>query len=275
MVKTANKPKSGSKPSRKELKQPDQFVEVGTQSLDWVHNHRHQILAGFIAIILISLGVFLFFYMQERNNKAATQALGEALKTYEAKISNEASSDSTEKTFKTEAERDKAATTEFEKVSQNYASSSAGAFAHLYLGHIYAKQKAFAKAQQAYEQFLRSFPPNDPVRFLGIDALSYVLAQTKKEAESLEQLKRFGEEGAPIYRSFALMRLASHYEAKKDLTKALHFYGLVGQDKLNSEYQKEAKKRAAVLALQAPAQPAPKQPAPAQPAPNQPVAPRK
>lgn len=275
MVKTANKSKSGSKPSRKELKQPDQFVEVGTQSLDWVHNHRHQILAGFVAVILISLGVFLFFYMQERSDKAATQALGEALKTYEAKISKDASTDGTEKTFKTEGEREKAAAAEFEKVTQAHGSSRAGAFAQLYLGHLYAKQKQFPKAQQAYEQFLRAFPPNDPVRFLGIDALAYVLSQTKKESESLEQLKRFGEEGAPIYRSFALMRLASHYEAKKDLKKALHFYGLVGQDKLNAEYQKEAKKRAAILALQAPAAqptPAPKQPTPA---PKQPAAPRK
>ncbi|MCB9638812.1 MAG: tetratricopeptide repeat protein [Myxococcales bacterium] len=269
MVKTANKSKSGSKPSRKEMKQPDQFVEVGTQSLDWVHNHRHQILAGIAAVLVISLGVFLFFYMQERGDRSATNALGEALKVYQAKISKDGDASGTEKTYKTEAARNKASLEAFEKLVQSHGASRSGAFASLYVGHIYAKQKDFTKAQAAYEKFIQSFPANDPLRFLGIDALAYVLSQSKKEKESIEQLKRFSEDGAPIFRSFALMRLAKHYEAQKDLKKAIHFYGLLSKDKLNKEYQKEAKKRSAILALQAGVKtdtqedkPAPKQPKP-------------
>jgi hypothetical protein len=249
VVKTAKKAKSNSKPSRKEIKQADQFIEVSTKSLDWATTYRSQIIGGFIAVIAVAFVVFAFFYWQDQKNASATKLMGEALAVYQGKVTKDENAPTDGgKTFKSEEEKQKASLEAFEKVRNTYPGTKMSAFASLYIGHIRNEQKKYNEAVEAYKRFLSGISEEEPLRFLGVDALAYALSQSKKEEEAIQKLKDFGHRGATSFQAFALQRVAEYYEGKGDITKALHFYRQISKDKVNKELQKQAERRAMLLA---------------------------
>ncbi len=79
------------------------------------------ILYGVAALLVVAILIALFFNWSRRSSGAAQTALGKAIETSQAQISETGTpAGSTAKTFKTEKERSEAAITEFQSVADNY-----------------------------------------------------------------------------------------------------------------------------------------------------------
>ncbi|MEM1008144.1 MAG: hypothetical protein AAGJ35_03990 [Myxococcota bacterium] len=257
MVKIAKKAKDKSHPTRKDMKQPDQFVEVGTKGLELANRYSYPIAIGFGAAIAISFVGFLIVHFSQEKQRSATEALGEALATYEAKIvkpeqnnvqvKNENNEDL--KTFPTRKARAQAAQKAFEQLQKKYPNSQAANFANLYLGHIAQERNQLKSAIAHYERYLKKQSTQDPLAFLGIDALAKALEKHKKAAEGISKLKRYAKKGKNTFRPFSIQQIAQYYEQKGDLKQATRYYKMLQKEK-NKSLQKEAEKRLTMLTLQ-------------------------
>lgn len=91
--------------------------EVGKQ----LEGYKKNILYGVAAIAVIAVIIGIFYTWSSRSKAAAQTALGKAIETSEAQVTNvPAPAGSTGKTFKTSKERSEAAINEFQKVSEQY-----------------------------------------------------------------------------------------------------------------------------------------------------------
>ena len=82
------------------------------------------ILYGIGAVIVLAIIIGIFYSWSSRSNAAAQTALGKAIETSQAKVSDQpVPAGSTEKTFKTEKERADAAIAEFQAVADKFGGS--------------------------------------------------------------------------------------------------------------------------------------------------------
>ncbi len=250
MVKVAKKAKKKNKqPARKDIKQPDQFIEVTTQGVDWVTKYRTPLIAFIIAILLISVAIYSFIRFQKHQNELASAALEKALKVYSAEVTKTppktTAGREAPKTFPTEEKKYAAALKAFQEILKKYPKTQPGRMSLLYLGNVYFHQKKYDKAAESYRNFIKMLASGDPLYYLGVNGLAYVLEAQGKGDEGAKLLEDLLKTGSKSNKIFVLMRLARYYDYKKDWKKARRFYEELAKEK--STYQLEAKKRLAVL----------------------------
>ena len=130
--------------TRKEIKQPDQFVSYSVQVMEWAKSHRNYLLYGVLGIIIIvGLLVAWSFWQQQRQQEAALM-LYEAVKMLNPDEARETSTSDQ-------------VLTQFRRITTEYSSTPASVFAHWYLGHLYYDQGDFTAALAAYQQAQRRF----------------------------------------------------------------------------------------------------------------------
>lgn len=248
MVKVAKKAKS-RKPSRKDIKQPDQFIEATTKSAELLSTYRNPLILFVVAIFLVSLGLFGFNYYRKNQEAASSDQLTKALEHYKAEVKKDAKKDDKKddktKVYATSKEKYTVALKHLKKVADTYPNTRAGSFARLYMANCHFHLKQYAKAQPLYMAFLRKTSPSDPLYYVGANGLAYTLDALKKPKEGLKLLEEASNKGAPSSKAFALLRLAEYHHHRKDYKKARGYYKKLAKDK--SPYQAEAKKRLAIL----------------------------
>lgn len=86
-----------------------------------VEGHSKTILYGIAALVVLGIVAWIFFAWSARSEAAAQAALGKAIATSQARVTDTApAAGSTERTFKTEQERAQAAIAEFETVAEQH-----------------------------------------------------------------------------------------------------------------------------------------------------------
>ncbi len=136
--------------TRKEIKQPDQFIVSTIGVIDWVKLHLHHLLYGVLGVVIIlGLAVGWSAWQRSRGQKAEV-LLYQAVKLLdagadEAGAPNQAAG----------ASQPEKAKQQLQLVVQTYGRTPAAALAHWYLGHVYYEQGDYAAALAAYEQTRR------------------------------------------------------------------------------------------------------------------------
>ena len=133
--------------TRKDLKTDKFAVEVGN-TVEYLEEHRKQatvIGAAVLAIVLIVVGVY---YYQQGQHAQRQAALREALRTFDANISETV--DPFFVTFKTPEEKTEAVDKAFADIAHQYSGSDEAAIATFYLG-ISANSQG--KTEEAEKQF--------------------------------------------------------------------------------------------------------------------------
>ena len=85
-----------------------------------VENNGKNVLYALAAVAVLAILIGIFFAWNRRSNNAAQTALGKAIETSEAQVTESPAPGSTSKTFRTEKERAEAAVNEFQAVADKY-----------------------------------------------------------------------------------------------------------------------------------------------------------
>lgn len=116
----APEPDAKNKPRYKDSFQQNvgkKVEEVGKR----LEGHKKNILYGVAALVVLAIIISAFYLSNARSKAAAQTALGKAIETSEAQVTNvPAPAGSTSKTFKSAKERSEAAIGEFQIVSEQY-----------------------------------------------------------------------------------------------------------------------------------------------------------
>ena len=137
--------------TRKDLKTDRFALEVG-HTVEFLEEHRKQAIvigAAVVAVILVVVGVY---YHQQSQHANRQQALREALRTFDANISETA--DMFFVTFKTQEEKNEAVDKAFADIVHQYPGSDEATIATFYLG-ISANNQG--NTEEAAKYFLKAF----------------------------------------------------------------------------------------------------------------------
>jgi predicted negative regulator of RcsB-dependent stress response len=121
--------------SRKEIRQPDQFVSLSVQIASWIKAHISFLIYGVVAMIVVATLITGWRTWQRHREQQADTALYEATKFIDMRS----------------ADRTKAVE-QLQKLVNDYGSTAAAALAYWHLGHLYFEGKDYPAALKAYRQ---------------------------------------------------------------------------------------------------------------------------
>jgi predicted negative regulator of RcsB-dependent stress response len=121
--------------SRKEIRQPDQFVSLSVQTASWIKAHTSFLIYGVVALIVVATLITGWRAWQGHREQQANTALYEATKLLYTRSAN----------------RPKAVE-QLQKLVSDYGSTDAAALAYWHLGHLYFEGEDYPAALKAYRQ---------------------------------------------------------------------------------------------------------------------------
>ncbi|RMF86838.1 MAG: tetratricopeptide repeat protein [Nitrospinota bacterium] len=196
----------GRKLSKKDLKQPDEFITLSTRAILFARKHKREVLWGvgiLVGILLIVTGVTYYF---RTLNRQAFALLTEA------------------NTLAESAEKRGEAQKLYEKIVQDYSLSRASLQAHLQLGHLYFQNKEYDKAVQEYQAALKKAPQGSTVREVALISLAYAYEQSDRCAQAIETAQEIIDDPAGKLTYEALMLQGRCYEVLQNPAQALASY---------------------------------------------------
>ncbi len=132
------------KVSRKDLlKEPDEFLTLSTQTIKYVRENTHRVLAGALVVVVSVAAVLGFLWYQKQRSLWAHELFQAALNNYEAAVYSQ--------TPLTDEKLDQLFA-EFNRLAQDYGSLPSGEMALFYSGHVLYKKKDYKGALERYEK---------------------------------------------------------------------------------------------------------------------------
>lgn len=148
--------------SRKEIKQPDQFISLSVQIIDWTKAHSRYLIYGALGLLVVAALLTGWSAWQKHREQQAEIALYEATKLINA---------STRTTNRSQAiER-------LRKLVSDYKSTPAAALAYWHLGHLYFEGGEHTAALIAYKQAQQRFTKTSQPLMLALVTLDVGYAQ--------------------------------------------------------------------------------------------------
>jgi tetratricopeptide (TPR) repeat protein len=198
--------------SKKDLKQPDEFITLTNRAILFAHQYSKPILWGLgilIALVLITVGIT--YYIRTLTQQAFT-LLAEADKLTES------------------AEKKEEAKALYEKIIREYSLSRGSLYAYLALGHLYFAEGEYDRAIQSYKVPVDDAGKSTDLHEVALMSLAYAY-QRKGECEKTidtTQEMLANPQGKLHYE--ALLTQGRCYETLENYAKALESYEKVQQD---------------------------------------------
>jgi tetratricopeptide (TPR) repeat protein len=199
--------------TKKDLKQPDEFITLSTKIVGWCRDNSRIALGAAVGIAIVLLVVGGFFTIRV-NREAKARALYE-----EALVLYPGGGVST------------AATTEYapvaaklEEVQERYGSTAVGISALMDLGNVSFQSGDYDKAISCYQDFLQRIEPQNSFRDQVLESLGITHEAKGSSDAALEVYGRLLEEGSRAYQSQAQFHLGRVYETIGDKQAAMQHY---------------------------------------------------
>lgn len=201
--------------SRKEIKQPDQFVSSSVRVIAWTKDHTTYILYGGLGVIVIVGLVIGWAIWQKQQRQQAEVLLYEAVKGLNSadKLVRKPASDQ--------------AIGHFQNITQHYSSTPAAALAYWYLGHLHFEQGNYTAALAAYEQ-ARHLLPTDRGRLLPALVrlnIGYTQEITGAYNDAIASFETVLQSSVDWLHGEAFLGIGRCYEQTGATDKALDIYG--------------------------------------------------
>lgn len=170
--------------TKHQLKQPDQFINLTDQGIEWANQNRQAaILTGVAAVVLILICVGAYTYFQHRTSEAQT-AFGNAMHTYQTPVATPGQElPPGVKTFPDQKTRAAAANAEFLAVAHQYGMTEPGKLAKYFAGVTYLEEGQNGSAEDTLKQVAGSW--NGDLAALAKMSLAELYQQTGRDSEAV------------------------------------------------------------------------------------------
>lgn len=155
--------------TRKEIKQPDQFISYTVQILDWAKSHARQLLYGALGVVVVIALIVAWSAWQTKRQQRAEMLLYEAVKLLQP--------DETDAQQQVTPEAREAAMQKLKGLIERYPNTPAAALAHWRLGQQYYAQSDYTLALSSYRQALVQLKPDEQRLIPALVTLNMAYAQ--------------------------------------------------------------------------------------------------
>lgn len=222
--------------TRHALKQ-DKFVNVTTSGLEWIGEHRSNVIAWAVGVVLAVSIVVVSIVVYQKRDAAANALLGQAMDVYETPLTQP--NQPTEpglKTYATAADRAKAAYPIFQQTADQYGWMNAGQMARYFAGltELDLGQKSQGEADLAKA----AHAGNNNLAALAKVALANLYAQSGRNSQAVTMLQDvIAHPATTVPKSAAQLQLAQIYETTQPQEAKRLYAQIKDQDKDTSAGQ--------------------------------------
>jgi len=179
--------------SRKELKEPDAFMKVGSKARSWLQdNVRVVLIASGVALVGVG-GAVTAEYLGGRGEEEASKDLGARLKALERPVSETATTTGEDAPFKSAQERDETVAKSMSELRADRSGTKAARTAVLVLASAQLRLKKYDDALTGFADYLKETHPEGPLRVAAMEGQGYAhegKGDLEKALASFEQLER-------------------------------------------------------------------------------------
>ncbi|AXC10898.1 hypothetical protein ACPOL_1552 [Acidisarcina polymorpha] len=201
----------------------DKFVQATTTGLSWIELHRNTVIRASIAFVVVLAAVIGATAYYEHRSAEASVALGQALEIYNSPLRQPGEPE--DGSYKTIADRAKAANQQFTDVANKYGSLEAGRTARYFIGLTDIDLGKPGEAETNLKQVANSY--HKDLASLAKIALAGLYVQTGKTAQAIDLYKEIiAKPTDTVPASAAQLQLAQVYE-KTDPQQAKQIYAVL------------------------------------------------
>lgn len=210
--------------TKRELKQPDQFVTVTEHGIQWANKNRRSaitsaaIVLGLILILVGGYGIY------SHRSEAANAALGAAIRTYQTPVAAPGQQiPPGMKTYTSTEERAKAANAQFLDVAGKFGMMKGGKIARYFAGVTYTELGQNQSAEDSLKEASSSWDSN--LSALAKLALAQLYRNSGRESQAVALYNELGNGNATtVSPGMAKIQLAEMYESEGKVDEAKKIY---------------------------------------------------
>jgi predicted negative regulator of RcsB-dependent stress response len=210
--------------SRKELRQPDQFVSLSVQLAAWIKAHTVFLMYGIGVVAVAATLVTGWWAWQKHREQQAGIALYEATRF-----------------MRTPANRSKAVE-QLQKLVSDYGGTAAAALAYWHLGHLYFEGENYPAALTAYSQAQKRLSKADQPLMVAIVTLDVAYAQEASgtcDPDAITSFEAVLQLPAPWLRGEAYLGIGRCHEKTGASHKAAAIYERALSDRVIDEVSRQ------------------------------------
>jgi TolA-binding protein len=197
--------------SKKDLREPDDFISFTSKAAIWIYDHRGLLISTGLVIVVIILGLFAWRWHLEDATQKASAAFVDAQQIMEARVVARDDADGTSQvdgTYSSEQDKLHAALVGLKAVKENHASSATAVLATYFIGECYWQLGESDKAVAAFEEYLRSVGPTGELAPFAIEGIAATHEDKGELDQAKQQYRRLTEEPFASQRARGLYHLA-------------------------------------------------------------------
>ncbi len=182
--------------SRKELKEPDEFMSFTVRALNWINEQKVALIVGTVALIAVILGTFAWRWYALSKEKAASKAFIQAREILDARViprDDAVGTSSSDGSFASQEDKYRAAIAEFELVTKNHSGSPTAALATYYVGEYSRRIGEYEKAIESFKSYLKSEGPSGELAPFALEGIAASLEAQGKDEQAAQQYQRLTE----------------------------------------------------------------------------------
>jgi tetratricopeptide (TPR) repeat protein len=206
---------AGKKITKKQLKQPDEFLTFTDQAFHFIINHGKKFAIGGIVVLVVVLSVVLFRFWEDRKESEANQKLTLALETVQAVISP---------LQQGVPATPQGALEKLDEITKEFPRTYAGRLALLYKGSLLLKTGQFDEAIQAFQSFLAKMGKEKAYGLLALDGLGYAYEGKKDYEKAIESYKQIVTTDETFESGEAYLKMGRCYEKSGKNKEAIENY---------------------------------------------------
>jgi tetratricopeptide (TPR) repeat protein len=215
---------TAKKVSRKELKQPDEFLSFSARAIEYAQLHSRELMIGIASIVVLSLFIWAWTVYKEKKEATASQLVAQAQSLWKPSFPGEATGQAGIAPPRKDPEAENRAREILEDVIDNYRRTSACPVARILLGQIYYENGEYDKAIATYEDFLKSGSQKPELTALAWEGLAYSYEAKEDFTKALGSYEELTQMPLTNVQGWAYLGLARCYERLQEYEKALDAY---------------------------------------------------
>ncbi len=220
--------KDGPKPvdnaTKRELKQPDQFVTLTEHGLSWANQNRRSAITAAVVVLVAILAIVGGFALYSHRSAEANAALGDALHAYQTPVATPGQQlPPGTKTYSSVQERAKAANAMFLDVANRYGMTMDGKVARYFTGLTYMEEGQNQPAEDSLKSVASSW--DGELAALGKLGLAQLYRKTGRDAQAVTLYQELGKgDATTVSPGIAQIQLAEMYESQGKTDEARKIY---------------------------------------------------
>lgn len=210
--------------TRKEIKQPDEFITFSARAIEFAQAHTREIIIGVASVLALSLLIWAVSAYSNKKEAQASLLLAQAQALLQPISTQAQAGQPVPAEAKSDPEAAAQALALLQDVAENYKRTEASRVARILLGQRYYEEGDYDAAIDTYEAFLKKANPKPELKAMAREGLAYAHEAKGDFAQAAVCYEELSKSSLTNVQGWACLGMARCYERLGEEKKATDAY---------------------------------------------------